>query len=54
MKIACRVVFAYLLADMLGPGAVWWPEVIAFAVSATAAYIIYWKGIWKNELHKAW
>lgn len=54
LEIACRVVFAYLLTGVIGPGAVWWPEVIAFAVSAAVAYIIYWKGAWKNELHKTW
>ena len=49
-EIICRVIFAYALSSVLGPGAVWWPEVIAFAVSMIMAYVMYYSNYWQKDL----
>ena len=49
-EIICRVIFAYVLSSVLGPGAVWWPEVIAFAVSMIMAYVMYYSNYWQKDL----
>lgn len=49
-EIICRVIFAYALSSVLGPGAVWWPEVIAFTVSMIMAYVMYYSNYWQKDL----
>lgn len=49
-EIICRVIFAYALSSVLGPGAIWWPEVIAFAVSIIMAYVMYYSNYWQKDL----
>lgn len=50
LEILVRLVSAYALTGIIGPGAVWWPEVIAFGVSAAFIWYLYLSEIWKRDL----
>ena len=50
IEMAGRLVFAYALASMIGPGGLWWGEPLAFGSVLVFSFFWFFTGRWKKGL----
>lgn len=49
LVLASRIIFAYLLAPLIGFQAIWWCEILGYVLAIIVNYLYYFKGNWSGK-----